>query len=83
MRVSLFFILRKDSDTPELMAAADEYTNDENPGYLEGEIKSAKKSVGEELLSCRTIEVDLDDAALSRLLVPVTSMSVKSVRAGD
>lgn len=73
--IRTLWITRKSIDAgfhpPELIAAWDEWSIDENPSGWQDACKEALESLGSDLAAHRYIDIKLDDETLDRAFWPV------------
>lgn len=73
MKVHILFGQRKESyegeHAPEVLAAWDEYSVEENPEGFDQDVALCLKEVGDSMAATRVIKIDVDQARIRALLV--------------
>ena len=74
MKISILFGLRKESYVgeygPEVLAARDEFTIDENPDGWHDAIEATKRLAAAEMHAMSVIDMVVDDSVIRAILLP-------------
>jgi len=78
MKIIMLWGKREGKETPELLDAIDEYSDDENPEFINEAFKIHLNN--EELIDVRFIETDLDSKELKRIFASTQKITSKDIR---